>query len=404
MGEVVLRRNMDHIFINKPGNSTLVAMIVLTGRFCEENKFAGISHFIEHMLFKGTKNRTCKEISANIENIGGELNAYTGWEDTCFWAKVGNSYKETAKDVIIDLVINAALPEKEIDKERDVIIQELKMYEDDPQDGVYEIFNRNLYSPHSGFYLPIIGSNESLKRINKQELDIYYNQKYSQPILIIIGDVKEDIQLNIDFVTHQNKNSYKEIKQREVLIEREDITQSNIIIGNTTNIIGMSKLEQTYYFDILDAVYGDMGGRLFDKVREDAGLVYRIGFEWEIYNNGFLQWQVVTGLDKGKIKKAQKLITQEISKPLTKTEKEMILDKAIGAMEMRLDNAHFMNHNILYALSLGINYQEFLYGYKKNLKKAIKNINEFIEIVNFKDQILAGVVPKNQVKGGSLGK
>jgi len=123
---------MQTIRIPKKGNVTHSLIMARTGARFENPKYKGISHFVEHMLFKGTKKRTPKEIALDIEKYGGDLNAFTDWEITAYWASMANKYKNQSLDVLKDMIKNPIFPNKEIKKERQVILQELKMYGDSP--------------------------------------------------------------------------------------------------------------------------------------------------------------------------------------------------------------------------------------------------------------------------------
>ena len=390
-----MKRNIKIIPIEKEGNSTVIALMTKVGSRHESPEIKGISHFVEHMCFKGTKKRTCNELAKAIEQYGGQLNAFTDWELTCYWAKISNQYTEKALDVILDLVTHPIFPVKEIDKEREVIIQELKMYEDDAKTYVTEVFNKTLYRPESNFYLPIIGTRESLYNIDRNTILNYYNHTYKNPTLVIIGDIKNKISLEksydikpicFELATYIDKT----------LIKRNNITQANILIGNLVHLSldTWKKIDQFFCLFLLDALYGDMSGRLFNSVREENHLVYRIRFGWEYYSNGSIQWDVSAGLNTNKIDKARDLVIKELTKPISKKDLEIILNKTIGTLEMQLDNIYNLGTTTAYSLIQGIDYNEIISNYKNNLKRVSKLVNNFIEEMNFHKNVLVGVIPK----------
>jgi len=384
---------MKKIYINKPGNTTFVMVAVNTGAFNEVDAYKGISHFVEHLCFKGNPKRNQEQISSAIDNIGGVLNAFTDWEITAYWAKVGNSYKDLAIDVISDLATKPIFPEKEIDKEREVIIQELKMYEDDPKSAVYDLFNKQLYSKESGFYLPIIGTNETLNNIKRDNLISYHKEKYNNPTLIVVGNVK-----NYSTISYPNPKympSSLEKEPKDLLVERKNITQANILIGNSINLTDkFDKIEQSHCLLLLDAVYGDMSGRLFKTIREKYNMVYRVHFNWDLFSNGFIQWEVSAGLEKENIAQARDLIIQELIRPISEKDMDIILNKAIGQREMTFDNNINVGSTIAYSLYKGIDYKEYLNNYDEYLEKATEVVNEFIEKMKFNNNILVGIVPE----------
>ena len=129
----------------------------------------GLSHFIEHMVFKGTKRRSVKEIAQSLESLGGYLNAFTTKEQTCFYARVLDTHVSQAMDVLADIVQNATFKEDELEKERQVVIEELKNVEDDPEDIIHDYFEKALFPSHSlGF--PILGTEANLRRFKREDL------------------------------------------------------------------------------------------------------------------------------------------------------------------------------------------------------------------------------------------
>jgi len=383
---------MNLIQIKKPGKTTLVMVVINAGSFNEIDSYKGISHFVEHMSFKGNPKRNQKQISSAIDNVGGDLNAFTDLELTAYWAKVGNSYKDLAIEVITDLATKPLFPDKEIDKEREVIIQELKMYEDDAKDYVYEVFNKTLYAKQSGFYLPIVGTKETLHNIDRDTLINYYKEKYNNPTLIIVGDVMDKVNIRHPYDIKYIPSELAIYKDK-TLIKRDNLTQANILVGNSVKL-SRNKTEQMFCLMLLDALYGDMSGRLFDSLREKNNLVYRVHFDWNYHSNGTIQWMVSAGLDTNKINKARDLIIKELIKPISKKDEKILLNKTIGIQEMDLDKIDNLTNMVANSLINGTDYEDFIVNYKKNLNHAIKKVNDFIKEMKFNNNILVGVIPK----------
>lgn len=385
---------MNEIFINYPGKSTIVIVAVPIGAVHETNRYKGISHFIEHLCFKGNPARNQKQISSAIDNVGGVLNAFTDYEITAYWAKVGNSHKQLAIDVITDLATKPLFPTKEIDKEREVIIQELKMYQDDPKTAVSDLFNEVLYSKDCGLNLSVIGTKESLDNITRKNIIDYHKYNYFNPTLIIVGDEMGyyNCPLNVEpksFVTTISPSA------KDVIIKKLSLLQSNITIGYAVQTHGIQRESNLFALQILDAVYSDMSGRLFSVVREKHNLVYGVHFHATLYSNGTLQWNVTAGLDKNKIELARDLIIKELSRPISKQELEIALKKAIGNNDMYYDNITNIGYGIANSLADGTKYDEMIFNYKERLYWAAKNINAFQDYLNFKKHILVGITPKH---------
>jgi len=384
---------MNKIFINKPGKATMVMVMVKTGSANETDELKGISHFVEHTCFKGNPKRNQKQISSAIDNIGGDLNAFTGEEITAYWAKVGNSYKDLALDVITDLATKPIFPGKECEKEREVIVQELKMYEDKPSSYAAELFSKTVYAPDSRLYLPIVGTRESLKNIGKKELEKYHKDCYYNPILIVVGDVEDKIEYSEGPTEASCEESLG--KKTSTFVERENITQANIVMGNSVSIPVYTRLEQIFLLELLDSIYRDMSGRLFDVIREKNNLVYGVHFGYDMFSTGSIQWNVTMGLDVDKIGKARDLAVKELIRPATKKEIDTALAKAIGALEMNLDDVQNVALTTAFSLTRGY-YGPDIFEYKKYLERMKDNVNEFMGLMNFSDNVIAGVIPKEK--------
>ncbi|RPI03692.1 MAG: insulinase family protein, partial [Ignavibacteriae bacterium] len=154
-----------------------------TGSRDESPQNNGISHFIEHMVFKGTKKRNVKEIAQSIESVGGYLNAFTSKEHTCYYARVLDEHLELATDVLSDMVFQPTFPEKELLKERNVILEELKQAEDDPDDIIQDYFEKALFKTHP-LGMPVIGSAASIASINRNNLIQYKTDHYTPSNLV----------------------------------------------------------------------------------------------------------------------------------------------------------------------------------------------------------------------------
>ena len=384
---------MQLIQIPKKGNTTITMVFSNAGARFEDNSIKGISHFVEHLCFKETKSRTQKEIALGIEKCGGVLNAFTDWEITAYWTKVANKYKKQSLDITQDLVTNPVFPKEEISKERKVILQELKMYEDNPSTQVYDYLNKKLYNKDSGFYLPIIGTEKSLTHINKEILEEYHKKKYEHLTLIQVGDVKE----NEIYVPEKKiivPEEIKKYKRNKFLFKRKDIKQANITIANYVNLANIPKLDRLIIFNLLGAIYNDMSGRLFQTIREQNNLVYRIHFYFDIFSCGGVQWRVTLGLDKTKITKAYNLIIKELNKPITKQELTYAITKLSGQKDIALDNPLNIVSTVAYSIRKGIDWKERIYNYHKNYERVGHLINDYQKIIDFKENILVGVIPE----------
>jgi predicted Zn-dependent peptidase len=394
---IIMDKDLKIIPVPVKSNATIVGLFAKVGSRNEPNNIKGISHFIEHLCFKGTKKRTCKEIAQTVEQYGGDLNAFTDYEVTCYWAKMANDYVKIALDVICDLVTQPIFPSKEINKEREVIIQELKMYLDDPKDYVWDLFNKIYFKESSGLYLSVIGTEKSLHDINRKKIIDFYNKYYQNLTLVIVGDTKGCK----EFTTFQEKRI--DIPNEKLFTfsydnafyqSRKDVKQANVIMGNFLHRINNSTLEDIFSTALLAGIYNDMSGRLFTKIREKNNLCYRIRFIPNVYSDGLIMWTVSIGLEKNKINNAREMIIKELTRPFTKNEIKIAVQKTIGEQEIHFDNLNHILETVVYCEIKGLDYREFLSNYRKNINKASKNLNDFKDKINFKNNLLVGVIPE----------
>lgn len=263
--------------------SVSIGIWVEAGSRKENKQNNGVSHFIEHMLFKGTKNRSAKEIAESIDNIGGQINAFTSKECTCYYAKVLDNHIDIAIDVLSDMLFNSLFDSEEIIKEKSVIYEEIKMYEDSPEDLVHDLLSQTIFNENS-LSFPILGSKESLENITREELISYFESFYipSNTVISIAGNF--DFNSTIEMI----KRYFAEWKPKRSLIEKydkpiiyhniskkkKDIEQLHFCIGTEGIPQGQDDL---YALLILNNIFGgSMSSRLFQDIREDKGLVYSI--------------------------------------------------------------------------------------------------------------------------------
>ncbi len=257
----------------------------------EENYIDGVSHFIEHMMFKGTKNRTSKQLVAEIENLGGVINAFTGRECTCYYVRLLDEHLNIGIDILSDMILNSKFDEKDIEREKSVIIEELKMYEDSPEDLTYDILLEKVYN-NKGIGKNILGSKESIKSMNRDAILDYFEKFYvpENAVLSICGnfDFEETVKLIEDKFENwhgekPNYNLQNEIFNPCIIKKDRDYEQTNLAICFECENIGSSS-NDVYAIDIINNVLGGSStSRLFQRIREDEGLVYSIYSEQEFY-------------------------------------------------------------------------------------------------------------------------
>lgn len=254
-----------------------------TGSRNETDKTSGISHFIEHMLFKGTSTRTASDIAELMDGIGGHMNAFTEKEHTCMYARVLGTHAEMATELLFDMVLNSAFSPTELERERKVILDEIRMYEDSPEDMVMDMFSSLIWRD-SFLGRPVLGTLDSVSSLSRDDMLEYLSRYYSAENLIICaaGNIKHD-----EFVKYTlkhadllkrgvpKKSSVTVLKDKESQVKFKDCEQVYMVLGRE----GLPQSDdRKYTLSVIDSVLGSsMSSRIFQEVREKRGLAYNIG-------------------------------------------------------------------------------------------------------------------------------
>jgi predicted Zn-dependent peptidase len=287
---------------------------------------AGATHYLEHLLFKGTSKRTALEISAAMDEVGGELNAFTGKEYTCYYARVLDADLPLAIDVLSDMVSNSLLEHRDVDAERGVILEEIAMNDDDPSDSVHEAFVAQLFGD-TPLGRPILGTVDSINAITREQIAEHYHARYTPPDLVVAAAGNLDHDQVVEAVarsfSHVLDGSLAPAGPRlggqagEVpagtglrLISR-GIEQANLILGCE----GLSRTdERRFALGVLNAeLGGGMSSRLFQEVREKRGLAYSVySFSSQHADTGI--WGVYVGCLPSKADEVLAICQDEVAK------------------------------------------------------------------------------------------
>ena len=313
--------------------SVTIGIWVLTGSRNETERDNGISHYIEHLFFKGTKKRSAQDIAEAFDAIGGQINAFTSKEYTCFYAKVLDTHKETALDILADMFFNSVFDEEEMDREKNVVIEEIKMSEDTPDDIIHDYLAKASYGNHSLAY-PILGTEENLKRFTREEILHYIGKQYRPENIVIsvAGNADESFIARIDdyFGAFETKaeqtDANKPVFLSNTVTKEKDIEQAHVCLG--FNGIPVDD-PQVYSLLVMNNVLGgSMSSRLFQEVREKQGLAYSVfSYHSSFLDSGMLTIYAGTGKDQLPIVKdtIQKTIESLVSDGLT--DKELLNSK-----------------------------------------------------------------------------
>ncbi|NWO19618.1 insulinase family protein [Leptotrichia sp. oral taxon 223] len=310
-----------------------VGVFVKTGSRDESDTEEGISHVLEHMIFKGTPNRNYFEISDEIDYLGANMNAHTTKEETVFYINALTQFLGKSVDILFDIVTNSTIDERELEKEKDVIVEEIKMYKDSPDDLVFEM---NYADSINGQYgKPIIGTEASVKGFTADKIRKYYKERYTKDNILIVvsgnfdkekilqkineyfgklADTKVNRHEKIDFSFNSGKKTVsKEINQVNICIshQSEDYNSKNKI-----------------YTDILaNVIGGSMSSRLFQEIREKNGLAYSVYTYNQYYLSGGLTSTYI-GTNLENYEKAIEITLSEFKKLRENGVTEVELQKA----------------------------------------------------------------------------
>ncbi|MFB9891830.1 M16 family metallopeptidase [Planobispora takensis] len=267
--------------------SVAVGMWVGIGSRDEAPEHMGASHFLEHLLFKGTPTRDALEISAAIEGIGGEINAFTAKEYTCYYARVLDEDLRVAIDVLADVVTSSRITAEDVEAERGVILEEIAMHDDDPSDMVHEQFSAELYGD-TPIGRPILGTVESINAIDRDRITEYYRRHYkpTHTVVSVAGNVTHEQVVSLVAAAYERAGalgggaepipprvSGEGVEPRSgIRVLHRPTEQANLVLGTT----GLTRTdERRFALGVLNAALGGgMSSRLFQEIREKRGLAY----------------------------------------------------------------------------------------------------------------------------------
>jgi predicted Zn-dependent peptidase len=323
----------------------------------ESARIGGISHFLEHLLFKGTKKRSARRISEEVEGVGGDLNAYTAEERTCYYATASSDHLERVTDVLCDMYRNSLLEPSEIKREREVIVEEIEMIRDDPAQHVHEILTAETWHG-SALARPITGSKRSLAAITRRDLKSHIAAHYhaGRTVLTAAGavDHAEIVAMARDFLGGLPKGlapsklpAPKRQAAARMVVESRDTQQAQLALS----FRGVGAHDSRRYAVTLLHILlgGNMSSRLFQELREKRGLCYSVSTSLSTHSDCGA-FEIGLGLDGEKVERAIGLILREcdriIEKSPSKGELRRACDYSVGTSRMALERASTQNYRL----------------------------------------------------------
>lgn len=372
-----------------------VAFAARAGGINEKTEEKGVSHLIEHMLYKGTKTRDSGMIAEEIEKKGGILNGFTDEEITAFWCKMPSKHLGVALEVLSDVVKNPKFDEEDLEKEKKVIFEEIKMRKDNPAVYVFDKIGSYLYKSPLG--IPLIGDEKTVGSLNRKDVVKKFKEIYSPNnlILCVVGDA--DFEEIVKFAEENFKGTKKNISELEIntknnsdVEEREGIDQANLIFAYHVPFAGE---KGSYTADVLSALMSEgMSSRLFHEIREKRNLAYSIKGGSEIGKRFAFNF-VYVGTTKDNVDTVKEIILKEFEKiieELDENELKQVKEQVIGNHKISMEDSqsqmvHLLIHEIFGNADDFYKFEENVSKIKledvKKLAKKAKNTYSFFALV-----------------------
>lgn len=377
----------------KDVDSLAIGIWIKAGGRYENKSNHGISHLMEHMLFKGTKKLSCQALKRSIESKGGAFNAFTSEENVCYYIKILSSRLSLAGEILADMVLNPALKEQDIEKEKRVIFEEIRMYMDLPMHYVHDLFDSIIWPGHP-LGLPLVGTYETVEKITRKDLAEQREQFYAPNNMVAVacGDIEHDNVVKIMRGFFARKKSVKQDMAKKPPVSTKGVSirfmhketeQTHLCLG----VRGISSNHpQRYALSLLSIILGgNMSSRLFNEIREKRSLAYEIGTSLKAYSDTG-SFFIHAGIDNKKIQSAVCVMIDELEKvkksPVSKRElamaKEYFKSGLLMAMESTMSHMMFFGDQIT---SIG------RIQTKENILKAVERVT-ISDIKNIAQKLL----------------
>ncbi|UOY93629.1 insulinase family protein [Ectobacillus sp. JY-23] len=356
--------------------SVAIGVWIHTGSRHENASNNGISHFLEHMFFKGTKTRSAREIAESFDSIGGQVNAFTSKEYTCYYAKVLDEHAEYALEVLADMFFNSTFVDEELKKEKNVVYEEIKMYEDTPDDIVHDMLTKAVYETHPLGY-PILGTENTLATFTSDTLRQYMQERYTPEnvVISIAGNVSEAFMKTAEqyFGSYEGKTKREQVHNpvfhTNKVARKKETEQAHLCLGYKGLPVGNDKV---YSLIVLNNILGgSMSSRLFQEVREQRGLAYSVfSYHSSYEDTGMMTIYAGTG--------SQQLDTlyETIHQALAQLKQEGITEKELANSKEQLKGSLMLSLESTNSRMSRNGKNEMLLGIHRSLDEMIESINE----------------------------
>ena len=400
-------KNKLHLYTVPNSNTNAVTVMIMlpAGSRHETDNIRGASHFIEHMMFKGTEKRpTTLDITTEVDRYGADYNAFTGKEYTGYYIKIDRQYLETALDILSDVIINSKFEEEEMKKEKSVISEEIKMYNDNPRMNIGNIFEELMYEGCNLEY-DIAGTEETVLGLDREEV-LDYKNKFYQPkniSVVVAGASDNDVESLVENnFTFENNNEEIEdvgaaaLGSERIKVQTKDTDQAQLMLGFPSYGYGN---EDNSVLSVLNKIIGgSMSSKLFTRIREKMGLAYSIRSGLSKYKDTG-HFYIRAGLDPDNINKA----IDEIKNILSKIKEEGVTDKELSDAKTNLQGSATLNMEDSSNKASWVA-KRSIYDQKNNIKTVEDKLDEVKE-VSSKDikRVANDIFKLDQMRAAAIG-
>ncbi|NOY53849.1 MAG: insulinase family protein [Deltaproteobacteria bacterium] len=341
-GLTVLTEKMPHV------RSVCIGIWVPTGSRFETKEKNGISHFLEHMFFKGTEKRSALDIAMEVDSLGGEMNAFTSREQTTYYIKVLDTHLRLALDILTDIFLHSTLDAKELERERQVILEEIRMQEDQPEDLVHDVMNEMIW-PDQALGFPVAGREENVIALNREDLVAYVREMYNREKLVIscAGNIEHE-----KFVADiaEYFKDFSSMEKARVPVPPRFVPGMKVLtreleqVHLCLSLPGVAQADpDRFAFYILNTLLGaNMSSRLFQEVREKRGLAYSVYSYLSSYRDGG-NLTIYTGANRDRIREVLEVIRVELDRiarhPVTAKELHRAKEYMKGGLMLSLESS-----------------------------------------------------------------
>ena len=378
------------VYLHAAAQVAHMGVTILGGSRFENPEEEGLAHFLEHCIFKGTNKRKAFHVLSRLDSVGGELNAYTSKEEICIYASFTKNHFKRASELLADITLNSSFPVKEINKEKEIILDEINSYLDSPSEKIFDDFEANLFKGHA-LGNNILGTQESVKSFTRKNLLNYVSRFFTSDKIVIsfVGDVpRKQLEkiLEADFIACKQKtietpsNDYYGNTKFKIKTKESNFQVHSLIGGLAPSYIDDSRRSMTLLTNILGGPA--LNSRLNLSIREKYGYSYNIEASYSTFmDTGY--WSVYFGTDKKYLKKSIELVYKEL---------KLLRDKKLGTLQLNASKEQLKGHLALgldsnSGLMLGLGKSLLLFNQIDTIQEIYESIDkltsfELLEVAN----------------------